>query len=196
MQSSLENIKLKIRALTEDFLKSDVEVFTYTNSNIFTLSEEHVNTVLKVLKNNIELGSGEYAYDSDTNKITISMPSGNELENGDIIEVDYNFYKYSEDELSAYVKGAIVWISIFSHDDNDIEIEDDEIYPTIDNKTSDLVALIASILINPDYTSYKLPNLTVTYYQKLSKEDKIEKLIKKFNYSVGIIGVIEFDAQE
>ena len=65
----IDNIKEKIRSLTEDLPKSNFETFEYGISSIFTLSESNIQSITKVLKNGSELGSGEYSYDSTTNKI-------------------------------------------------------------------------------------------------------------------------------
>ena len=185
----LDNIRPKIRALVEDFSKSSFETFTYTTSAIFTIAQENI-TITKVLKNGIELGSGEYDFDEDTNKIEIVVA----LSSGDIIEVDYTYYKYSDSELNEYVKASLVWLSIESYCSvKDYEVEDDDIYPTPDNKTLDLIAIISSILIKPSYSEYRLPNLTVRYPESLSKEDKIQKLIRRFNSSIGITDVLEWD---
>jgi len=193
MQSSLENIKLKIQGLIEDFLKNEEEAFFYINSNVFLLSESNINSIKFVSKNDIELTSGEYDYNENTNKIEIIETSGNELNSTDVIKVGYDYYKYSDTELEGYIRSAIVWISVFSGTSRDFEIENSEIYPTPDNRTADLIALVAGILINPDYTSYKLNNVTVTYFQKLPKEQKIEKIVTKFNYSSGVMDIIEFE---
>ncbi len=179
----LDKILGKIRALVEDApSKSDVEPFTYTNSSVFTLAEENLQTIIKVTKNEVDLGSGDYSYDSTTNELTIIAS----LSEGDIITVKYSFYKYSESELKEFVRASLVWISIFAYKTTDYELEDNIIVPTPDNTTLDLVALISSILIKPDWTSYKLPNLTVTYSLRIPKEDKIEKLISKFQRGLGV----------
>lgn len=186
----LTGVRQKIRAIVEDFGKSDFETFTYTTSNIFTLAESNINSITKVLKNGVALGSGQYDYDSTTNKITISAS----LVSGDIIEVDYTFSKYSNTELTEYIRASLVHISIFSHESEiDYEIEGDDIDPTPDNKTLDLIALVSSIIIKPDYNLYRLPNLTVRYPRNVSKEDKIEKLIARFNRGLGVNDVLEFD---
>jgi len=180
----------KIRALIEDFLTVDSEIFSYTNSSIFSICESNIDEITKVLKNGVELGSGDWAYDSDTGKITITAS----LVSNDIIEVDFKFYKYSNSELKKYVEGALVWISIKAHSNKDYEIEDDDgIYPTPSNSDTDLIALIASVLINPSYDLYRLPNLTVRYPKNLSKDEKIEKLIQKYENGLGVNNVISFD---
>ncbi len=185
----MHDIKSKIRALIVDLSKSDFETFSYTVSNIFTLSESNIIEITKVLKNSVELGSAEYIYDDTTNKITITAS----LSSGDIIEVDYTYYKYSDEELYEYVRGALVWISTFAFHATDYELEDEEIYPTPDNRTLDLIALISAILINPDYTTYRLPNLTVVYDRRMPKDQKIQKIISRFKMGLGVNGLIEID---
>jgi hypothetical protein len=186
----LDSIKTKIRALIEDWTKSDFETFEYSSGDqIFTLSESNIVTIAQVLKNGVTLGSGEYSYDSTTNKITIVTS----LSSGDIIEVDYTYYKYSTTELTEYIRGALVWISIKAYCATDYELEDGEIYPTPDNKTTDLIALVASILIKPDWTEYRLPNLTVVYERRIPKDQKIERLITRFNAGIGVTDILEFD---
>lgn len=186
----LSTIRTKMRSLVEDFLKSDFELFTYTTSSIFTLAESNIDSITKVLKNGVELGSAEYSYDSTTNKIEILVS----LTDGDIIECDYTYYKYSDTELNGYTTASLVWISTFSHEsETDYEIENNEIYPTPNNKTLDLISLVGAILIKPDWSRYSLPNRTVVYPRTMPKEDRIEKLIMRFNSGLGVNGVLTFD---
>lgn len=181
-------LRIKIKSLVEDTGKQSFETFTYTNSSIFTLSEENITTILKVLKNGAELGTAEFSYDSDTNKIEIIAS----LVQNDIIEVDYTFSKYSDTELDGYIVSALVWISIYGDGYcKDFELEDDEIYPTPSNTDIDLICLVASIIIKPDWNSYVLPNVRVTYNNRLSKEEKIEKLITRFYRGLGVTKLLE-----
>jgi len=185
----LDLIREKIRALIEDISKPDFQVFQYTTSSIFTIAEPNINTITKVLKNGAELGSGEYDFDSTTNKMEITAS----LTVGDNIEVDYTYYKYSTTELTEFIRASLVWMSIFSYCEGDYELETEGIYPTPANKTTDLIAIIASILIKPNYNRYSLPNLTVVYPKNETKEEKIEKLIMKFNSGIGVTDILEWD---
>jgi hypothetical protein len=86
----------------------------------------------------------------------------------------------------------------FTYDDKDYELEYESgnvgnIVPTPDNRTTDLVALVASILIKPGYSQYNLPNLKVVYPEKMTKEERIEKLISKFQTGLGANYIINFD---
>lgn len=186
----LSTLKTKIRGLIEDFSKSDFQIFEYETSSIFTLRESNIDSIDKVLKNGVELGSGDYSYDSTTNKIEILAF----LNSGDKIEVDFHYYKYSDSELKEYIQSALVYISLESYgSETDYEIEDDDIYPTPDNKTVDLIAIVGAILIKPDYTYYKLPTVTVRYPGDMTKEQRIQELVSRFNRGLGLNDVLEFD---
>lgn len=187
----LDTLRTKIRALIEDIGKSDFETFEYTTSKTWKLAEANINTITRVLKNDSELGSGDYSYDSDTNEIEITAS----LSQGDIIEVDYTFYKYSDTELNEYIRAALPWISIGSSYDYDFELEVDinAIVPTPDNRILDLIAIISAIIIKPNYSIYRLPNLTVRYPRNISKEDKIQRIIDKFFSGIGITDTISWE---
>jgi len=193
MLSTIDTLRTKIRALVNDIIKSDKETSTYTNSAIFTLAEDNIESVTQVTKNGVALGSGEYSFDSTTNEITITPDTGNELSNGDVIIIKYTYYKYSTTELDEWIRASLVWMSVFDASENDFEIENGDIFPTPDNRTLDLIVLIASILIKPNYSEYRLPNLTVKYPRKWSKEEKIEKLISRFTLGLGVTDVLEWD---
>ena len=70
--------------------------------------------------------------------------------------------------------------------------EPDSIHPNPDNKTEDLIAIIASILINPNYSEYRLPNRTVRYPRTMDKETKIQKIVSRFQMGLGISEIITF----
>lgn len=185
----LDIIRGKIRALIPDLIKSDFEVLTYTNSDVFTLSEDHIEDITAVLKNGIPLGSGDYSYQELTNKITMLVSCVSD----DEIEVDFTYFKYSDTELTEFIRASLVWMSIYSYGGNDYELENDDIYPTPPNKDTDLMALVSSIIIKPDYSKYILPNVTIVYPRTKSKEDKIEELISKYKMSSGVNGILEFE---
>ncbi len=184
----LDNTREKIRALVEDFQTSDFETFTYVNSSIFTLQEAHITEITIVLRNGNELGSGEYDYDTTTNKIEILVS----LSEGDIIEVDYIFYKYSDNELNEYIRASLVWLNVFDYGEENYELGETDITPEPDSQTLDLIALVSSILIKPDYTTYRLPTMTVIYSGRIPKEQKIQKLVSRFKRGLGVNDVLEF----
>ena len=184
-------ILLKIRSLTNDLSKPDSENFVYTNSKIFTIIEPSIISVTKVEKNGADLGVSNWSYSSATNQVTITSV----LASGDIVEIFYTYYKRSNTELKEFIRGALAWISIYSIEgESDYEYEsDDTISPTPPNKTADLIAIISAILINPDYNRYSLPTISVIYNNRISKEDKIEKLINRFRFGIGTNSILEWN---
>ena len=184
----------KIRSLIEDFGKADFHIFSYTNSNTFSLPEPNITSITNVLINGNPLQSGEsYDYDEVNNQITID---GVDFTTSHKIEVDYIFNEYSDSNIKKFITASLVWLSIFGSCAQDYEFEDDDIYPSPDNKTCDLIAIISSILIKPDYHEYRLKDsLVVKCPQKIPKEDKIEQLIEKFNTGVGAVGLIEIEIE-
>ena len=184
----IDSLRLKIRALVGDISSSDFETFTYTSSDIFTIAQENI-TIASVLKNGAELGSGTYTFSEDTNKITIVES----LTSGDVLEVDFTYYSYSDSELLEYIRAALVWLSVFSYCETDFELETNYIYPTPENKTLDLISIIASIIIKPNYSEYNLPNLKVKYPRNISKDEKIRRIIQSFQQGLGVISVLEYD---
>lgn len=186
----LSLIRTKIRNLVGDFSSAkDFEVFEYSTTSTFTVAQVNI-TITKVLKNGVALGSGDYDFDSTTNKIEITAS----LTTGDKIEVDYTFYNYSNTEIDGQIMASLSWISLYSSNDStDFELEDDEIVPTPDNKTTDLIAIVASMLIKPEFNSYKLPNVTVSYPEKMSREERLEKIINRFKIGIGVSEVIEWN---
>lgn len=187
----LVEIRGKIRTLVGDLGVVNTEVFEFTTSNIFTLCTENVTAINSVKINGNELGSGEtYSFNSTTNELTLTAT----LTSGDNIEVKFTSYKFSETELDKYIEAGLVYISMFADNtDDDWEIEDEEIYPTPNNKEEDLIALVASILIKPDYSSYKLSNVTVTYPRSMTKEERIVELVTRFFRGNGLSDNLEWE---
>jgi len=190
MWTILSELRTKVRALVPDLSKNDYESFSYqSRDKVFVLAESNISSITKVEKNGVELGSGDYSYDSSTNELEITV----DLSAGDTITVKYSYYKYSDTELNEYIRAALVFISVASYCETDFELDDDDISPTPDNKTEDLIALISAILIKPDYSEYRLPNLTVRYPRTMIKEERIRQIIMRFRRGLGVNEVLEFD---
>lgn len=189
------SIILKVRSLVEDFGDSDVQVFTYTNSNVWTLRQTNITSITQVLYNGNPLVSGEgYVFNPLNNKITVN---GITFSQGDTIEFDYLFSKYSDIVILGYMRGALTWLSINDYS-TDTYIINSLNYITPDlsdpkNKTGDLIAIITSILILPNYMHYRMPNLAINYPEKMTREEKIQDIITRYKRGVGIIDIIEWN---
>jgi hypothetical protein len=183
----LSDIKRKVRALVEDFNISASEQFIYTLSSIFRVCSSNISSIELVTVNGSELGSADYSFNTTIGQLTIYS----HLVDGDIIDVSFVYNKYSESEIEGYITSSLVYISTLTNcADTDFELEETEIYPTPSNKEEDLIALIAGIIINPNYSSYSLPNVRVSYPNEMSKIDRITKTIKGFYRSSGVMSNI------
>lgn len=178
----MTNIRTKIRAIIGDNSTNEKDVFTYGSSSIFTLSESNVITPTTVSRNGTDIGDSFWSYDSTTNKIRVLIA----ITSGDTIEIDYTYYpNYSDNELNGYIQGALVHLGInnyfnFRYDSTSIAI-----YPTPTDSEENLIAMIASILINPDNRSYKLPDISISAPNDLPTNVKISRVIGLYKRSGG-----------
>ncbi len=190
----MDNIRTKVRALVEDFGASSFELYEYEDSNIFTVSEPNVDEITMVLRNGGLLEESEWSFDSTTNKLTVTLASGSEFASGDKVEIDFTYNKYSDSELTKYITAGIVWLSIFSYGENNYEVytASDIIRPNPDAKTVDLISIVTSILIKPNYSEYRLANRTVKYPRTMTRDEKIQKIISRFQMGLGINDIVTY----
>lgn len=179
------DIQTKVRDLVEDFSKSIIDVFTYSTSSVFTLSEENPIAVSDVSVNDIP--TSNYTYNATTKKVTIT----DSLTSGDSVKITYTYYsKYSVAEIQGYIKAAITQINI-----NDYGFwklgSNDEIYPTPSAQEESLIAMVASIIAEPNNSSYSLPDVKVTVPKSLPTRDLVRKTINLFKRPSGAAGVFE-----
>lgn len=176
MTNNLETIEPKVRLLINDNEKTGTDLFTYTSSAIFTLTEPNATDVTSVTINGDESGV-TYEYSTTTNKVSITSS----LEVDDVIEIIYTYYgNYSVNEIYAYIKSALIHISANNY--TTWTEEDGEIYPEPNDGEANLIATIASIIINPQNISYRLPDVSVSVPKDLPTFDKIRKAISVFKH--------------
>jgi len=173
--SYLTDVTDKVRNLVNDNLKSETDVFVYTGaSTLFTLSEGNVDSIAEVLVNDTESG---VTYTSSTNLVKLDITSNLEID--DVIEVTYNCYSnYSDSEILAYILSAFVYISTANF--KSFSIQNNNIYPAPTIPESNLIALMASVLIDPQNVSYRMPDVGVTMPKDLNTYDKISKILSAF----------------
>lgn len=182
----LSLIQTKIRYFIPDIEKSTSRSYIYTTSNIFTLPDANASSVTNVTINGNALLSGEsYTFDSNNKTITLTASI---IEN-DIITAYYKYYDYSDTELNGYINYALAKISVSKY--KTFRIHNTDIYPKPTEEQANLIALIAIILIKPNYSVYKLPTVTVQCPEKMSKDEKIDKLISEFAGSLGYSALID-----
>ncbi|MBN1467742.1 MAG: hypothetical protein JW924_03370 [Fusobacteriaceae bacterium] len=191
----MTRIKTKIKSLIQDNAKLKNELFEYSGYNIFTLTEPNILEVINVTIDGAELESGEsFDFDVDTNTVTVNAT----LTSDQIVTIYYTYVCYSDTELNDFIQSALIHLSINKYYKNseayrieELSGGDKVIYPKVNDKDENLIAFIASILIKPNYESYRLPTLSVTYPKTVCKDEKITRLINRFKSSVGISGAIQ-----
>jgi hypothetical protein len=170
-----------VRNLLGDYEHVDGrDVFVYENSAVFTITESNVIEVSSVLKNDVELTSGQFSFNSSTNKVTVTAS----LTSGDTIEIQYSYYpNYSDSEIESYLRAALVHLSVNNFynftigDDLSTVEEDDTIWPDPTDTEKNLIAMVTSLLIEPDNKSYALPDLRINVPNDLPLHFKIGKVI-------------------
>lgn len=176
--SDISDVTTLVRYLVEDFSRTQIpgDIFTYTSSAIFDLSEPNIISVTGVLKNNSALTTSQYSYNSSTNKVTVTAS----LTSGDTVEIQYNYTaNYSDTEIESYIRAASVHISINNYMTWEID-SSDNFYPDVLDSEKNLVAVVASILMKPDNVSYRLPDFSITVPQSMPTRDLISQAIRKF----------------
>ena len=181
MSVTLSNVLTLVRYIIEDNSTSMIpgDLFTYTSSAVFTLTESNVVSVSAVLKNDVELGSGDYTYDSDTNQVTVSAS----LTTGDTVEVQYTYYPdYSDNTIKNAIRAVLVRLSIANY--YDFEEDGENIYPEPTTREKNLLAMLSSIVLEPDNKSYRLHDISINVPKgSLPTEDRIRKTISIFKHN-------------
>ena len=190
----METIITKTRNLIEDILKTDGrDVYTFeslSSSKIFTLTESNIDaTTIIVYKNGVVWADINYNYSAITGKLTITGA----LAAGDSLEVIYSYYgKYSDNEIRGFIKATISHLAVEKYKTFAVK-SDNIIFPTPSESEENLFALIASILVKGSVRSYRTPELTITFNESLSKEEKIKLAIRKFKKAYGVFKYVNLE---
>jgi len=180
--SDITDITTLVRYLINDYAHTmkPGDIFTYNTSGVFELTESNVISVSSVWKNSVELGSGDWTYDSDTNKVTVTAT----LTTGDTVEIRYTYYpNYSATEFENYIKGAIVHLSINNYYTFEVDANG-EIYPEPSTAEKNLIAFVTAIMLEPNNVNYRLPDISISNPKSLPTRDLISKAISIFKHNV------------
>ena len=183
----MTSIIAKTRYLIEDSSTATIDIFTYEASSVFTLTESNPIAITTVYINNV--ATSGYTYSSTTKRVTIT----DSLTVGDTIQINYTAYlNYSDNELREYIQSALIYLSINNYYDFIYDSDDDTIYPSPETREKNLIASIAALLIKPNNTSIRLPNISITLPKDYPTNEKIAKLIATFKRSKeGVFDIIE-----
>jgi len=183
----MTNLINKIRTLIADNLTTITDIFTYENSKVFSLTENNVSAVTEVYVNDVS-SAVTYSYSSTANKVTITSS----LNTGDTVKIEYSAYQnYSDSEITAYIQAALIHLSINNYYNFEYDSTTDDIYPSLQSKEENLVAIVTSLLINPDNRTIRLPDLTINLPNDLPTDQKIAKTIARYKKdSHGIFSIL------
>jgi hypothetical protein len=186
MYNEISNINRLVRSLIKDRLRSDGrDSYIFLGSGSFTLTEDYPSSsTIKVYKNGTLLSTG-YSFNASTNILTITAI----LATNDIILVTYAYYdKYSDSEITDYIESSFSYFSQYGYrktfklnDDRTEILTIDGVNPTA--RECYEVAIISSILIDPQNVEIRTKDFTVTAMEKESRSDLIGKAMTQFtNY--------------
>ena len=171
------------RNLCLDALKSKTENHTYSSSNTFTLYQDNANALLSTLIDGVALQSGQSASLSG-NKVTVVAT----LTSGQVLQFYFDYYSnYSDVQIKAAIESALTYISIKDLKDFYYNTTDEQITPYPSKKEEYLIAIIASIILKPNYTVYKTSTVEVRCAGDKTKEQKIQDVIKDFKFNPSLI---------
>jgi len=184
----MNSIRAKIRQLLGDVSTIGSDVFTYGSSKVFTLSESNIISITAIFKNDVELSDSYFSFDSSTNKLTVVSS----LNSGDIIEVKYTYYpNYSTTEITNYVQCALVHLSINNYYDFSYDSADDAIYPEVEPREENMIAIIAALLMTPENKSISLPDISIRVPNDLPINEKIRKMLVMFKHDThGVFSIL------
>jgi hypothetical protein len=185
------------------------DITQYNGDNKFTLSEPFVDGAsIQVYVNGDIISPADWDYDSVTNRVIISMPSGNPLVSNDMIVILYSFYaKYSDAEIMAYINSALCLFVKFRYkklfmmdDDNDVisvDMDNTDITATNDSgvtlREQQFIAIITSICIDPQNVKIKTPDIETTPPMHESKQDQLINAFQTFQRFMGSVEYLEDD---
>jgi len=197
----MTEIILKLRNLINDILEPRKEYYQMEDKYTFVLTDIPENPTeedsIQVFKNEVEVEpTNNWSYSSSTNKITFEQDSdAEELIAGDLIDISYSAYKkYSLNEMTGYIRAALTNLSVQGY--KTFKEKSNIILPTPIESEENLIAVVAAILINGSIKQYKTAEITFTFADDLSKEDKIRNAINQYSKCFGNIMYTEENEDE
>lgn len=200
--SSLTTI---IRGLIKDRIRNDGnDIAEYIGDNSFNVSEMFPDsTSFVVYQNGSVVDTQDYTYNADTNQIVIVfVTSGSAFNDDDLIRTTYNYYcKYSDTEIKGFLLSSLSYFvqhrynKIFDINSDDEIVTINGIQPTIEELY--FIALIASILIDPQNITVKDGEFRITANRDTSDQEQISNAFRQFKRFVGTVSfekILNFDS--
>lgn len=201
LDNTIVSITKIVRGLIHDKLRTDGrDPWVYDNDNSFTLSEPNIDsTTIKVFQNDTEVADTEWSYDSDTNEVTINfVTSGLSLTKNDIIIITYSYYqKYSNTEIKGYIESSLSYFAeykfkkIFEVNSSDKVVAINDLDPTKEELY--FIAIIASIVIDPQNTKIDIPDLKLSPNRDVSDQEQIREAFSNFTKFIGSVSFMKLE---
>jgi len=199
MSITTSSIITTIRGLIDDLLQTDgASGFQYDSDNSFKLGKEHVVAAsILVYQNGTLIPATEYAYNADTNKVTITfVSSGYSLTKGDAILITFNYYeRFSDSELTSYIKSNLAEFTRRSYKKTFYMSSSDEVLtlngenPTF--KEGYLIALVTAIKIDPKNIKISTRDFTFTAEENKTPSEQLDDLFMRFDLTLGILDFLD-----
>ena len=126
-----------------------------------------------------------FTYSSDNNNVTITAS----LTLDDIVLITYSYYKeYSDNEISGYIKSSLAYFvqykykKVFEVSGTTVVVINDT-SPSIEELY--FIAIITSILINPQNIKISIPDLTIDAKRDKSDQEQIMESFRNFQCFLG-----------
>ena len=188
---SITPIIKKVRALAVDDYNKDSMTYEFLSDLTFTLPNASVQgSSIKVYINGALVenvtGDTKYTFDEDTSKLTFEYQSGL-LASGDIIEVYFKCYKnWTDDEVVQYIHAAIIRMSVEKY--TTFVLRDDAtIFPTPVETDENLIALIASILMEGNLASYRTNEINIAYAKDEDNDSRSKRTLRQWKKTYGVL---------
>ncbi len=194
--NTITSVTSIIRGLIQDPLRTNGRVaYTYKTSAVFTLPDPYLSsTTIVVFLNGVEIDlDDDYTYNADNNQITITTA----LVANDSVVVTYSYYKkYSDNEIAGYLASSFVYFVQYKYKKTFTINESDELVAINDyDPTEDelyFIAIIASILIDPQNIKISIPDLAISAKRDKSDQEQIKDAFNNFQSFLGTIDFVKY----
>lgn len=188
LTNTIASVTTIIRGLIQDQLRTDGrDSFVYVSDNTKRLSYDFVSSSTIVVTIN-GVATANFSYSSDTGYVTVNTS----LSANDTVIITYSYYsEYSDTEIDGYLESALAYFVQYQYKKTFVVDTSNNILALNDTKpdTNELyfIAIIASILINPQNVKISIPDLAIEAKRDKSDQEQIAEAFLQFQSYLGDI---------
>jgi hypothetical protein len=188
LTNTVSSVTTIIRGLIGDNIKTDGrDSFVYSSDSTKRLTYDYVSSSTIVVTVNGVATTG-FTYSSDTGYVTIT----DSLSANDTVIITYSYYEeYSDAEIEGFLNSALAYFPQYNYlktfwiDSNDNILALNDTKPSMNELY--FIAIIASILINPQNVKISIPDLTIDAKRVKSDVEQIKDAFVRFQSYLGDI---------